>query len=291
MACDCSELGQDGFPGHQDLPTTHNDTFSLRSIAGPNIPSSGSSVASSSPGFPPSSTTSISNAYVPSPEDLSPSLMTSQQPPDISCMWGNCNASFYSLSDLVGHVNLQHLRLPISVPTRRAPEIQQQHQDTVTDPISCLWGDCNVYPSPNSMPGSSSGAISFDTALSTLASHLFQDHLGLLNDASSTHVPVNTISAASTRVPDPSLTPSPESPGLVTHACSGTHVCHWQSCTQTFSSCDELTAHLASAHVGSGKAHYDCFWNDCKRHGEQGFSSKQKICRHLQVQLLVLYSH
>ncbi|KAJ6474610.1 hypothetical protein C8R47DRAFT_1143753 [Mycena vitilis] len=60
------------------------------------------------------------------------------------------------------------------------------------------------------------------------------------------------------------------------------HVCRWSSCGQSFASLDELTQHLTEAHVGSGKTSYDCFWQDCNRHSDNGFTSKQKLCRHLQ---------
>jgi hypothetical protein len=59
--------------------------------------------------------------------------------------------------------------------------------------------------------------------------------------------------------------------------------CKWDNCHSTFLSRADLTSHLSSAHVGSGKSHYDCLWEACKRNGDQhGFSSRQKICRHLQ---------
>jgi hypothetical protein len=69
------------------------------------------------------------------------------------------------------------------------------------------------------------------------------------------------------------------------HTCSGTHPCRWKDCGLTFHSCDDLTAHISGDHIGGGKAHYNCFWDDCSRNGTQGFQSKQKISRHIQVQL------
>lgn len=59
--------------------------------------------------------------------------------------------------------------------------------------------------------------------------------------------------------------------------------CSWRGCGRSFESVDDLTNHLTAKHVGSGKNHYECFWGDCERNGEKGFSSKQKVCRHLQV--------
>ena len=42
------------------------------------------------------------------------------------------------------------------------------------------------------------------------------------------------------------------------------------------------------ARVGGGRAHYDCFWEGCSRNGDNGFASKQKISRHMQVRGIVL---
>ncbi|KAL0570999.1 zinc-finger protein, partial [Marasmius crinis-equi] len=102
----------------------------------------------------------------------------------------------------------------------------------------------------------------------------------------------------------PSLPTSPDTPHTtvpsshVEEECTGKHICLWESCGQTFATCSELTEHLTNAHVGSGKQRYECFWEGCTRNyknagkeGEKGekeggFTSKQKICRHLQVSLL-----
>ncbi|EGN96608.1 hypothetical protein SERLA73DRAFT_184700 [Serpula lacrymans var. lacrymans S7.3] len=200
-------------------------------------------------------------------------------------MWANCGAVFSSLSDLVGHVNLQHLRIP------PAPQ-----PSTLMDPsfgidsLSCQWGDCTAYPSPSSIPGSSTGNL-HDSATCILATHLLNDHLGIHNhEPFSGNVPV-TAQTQAPAFPDPveslasppaSLNSASHSPSPSPHECSGTHICHWKSCSESFSSCDELTAHITAVHIGSGKPHYDCFWEGCTRHGENGFTSKQKISRHLQ---------
>ncbi|KAJ7623342.1 hypothetical protein FB45DRAFT_797400, partial [Roridomyces roridus] len=151
-----------------------------------------------------------------------------------SCMWSDCGASFAQLSDLVEHVNLMHL----------AP----------APPVACQWKDCTIFPTPETVPGPSSGDM--DALLGVLSSHLLHDHLGL-------HPPP----------------PLPSEPELAPAEC---HTCHWSSCGQTFASVDDLTLHLNNTHVGTGKASYECFWGDCPRHGNTGFSSKQKLCRHLQ---------
>ena len=196
----------------------------------------------------------------------------------LTCMWGDCGVTFSSLNELVGHVNLQHLRLP-SHPVVPAPSIPPPLSSvhlsrTDATALSCLWADCQVYPTPSSVPGPSMGNPA-DNALGVLASHLLQDHLGLSTPTLTAHRDASTVSPPVSGPP----TPAPE------HDCSApqAHVCRWTGCGESFASCDALTAHINMAHVGAGKAHYDCYWEGCSRHGDNGFASKQKICRHLQV--------
>ena len=262
-------------------------------------------------------------------------------------MWADCGASFTTMSDLVGHVNLQHLRLPPVDSTPQPAQAQQnyapsfshgqqisdQNGNAPMDPssLACLWADCRVYPTPASIPGPSIGDQT-NNIIGILASHLMQDHLGLTASNPTSGRPPSPTSSSTTlssapsttrtrtqgsrsptssqpqskprtRTPSPSLslslpqslpTPSPPTPAPE-HDCTSpsAHVCRWRGCGETFSSCDDLTAHITSAHVGGGKAHYECFWEGCKRNSEGtedgegvglgGFSSKQKICRHLQV--------
>jgi len=207
-------------------------------------------------------------------------------PGALTCMWGGCYASFPSLSELVGHVNLQHLRpFSPSGPAMTAPPQGKFQLPENTAGPSCHWADCNVYPSPNSIPGPSSGN-QVDSALDLLAAHLLHDHLGLSTRESALSGSTAPIAFQSDKIgfdeitssnfPDPSHFSPP-------HECSGPHICHWQSCKQAYSSCEDLTEHMVAFHVGAGKSRYECFWKDCNRNGENGFSSKQKICRHLQV--------
>ncbi|TFK51771.1 hypothetical protein OE88DRAFT_1734802 [Heliocybe sulcata] len=190
-------------------------------------------------------------------QDHSPSALN---PGTVTCMWGDCQATFSSLQELVGHVNLFHLR----------PEGSTPNVSPGTDtPLSCHWGDCHVYPDPTTVPGPSSGNQA-DASLGILANHLLQDHLGLF-----------------TLSPPPSSMPTPPKAGTPLppegHDCAGSvHICKWKGCGQSFKDCDELTTHISGVHVGSGRSHYDCYWEGCNRHGENGFTSKQKICRHLQ---------
>lgn len=253
-----------------------------------------------------------SSVAAPSPHALlpivdHPQFLPSPQASIFNCMWGNCQAQFTSLAELVGHVNLQHLRLPSpsvqlqaqpSTQYQLQPESSSQHNNDPLDALSCLWGDCHVYPSAESIPGPSSGNH-LDSALGVLASHLLQDHLGIsgrselplpippqdpnpYNESAITTIPIPAALPAANSIP--SLTPSSTStPPLPVHKCTGMHICHWKACSETFTSCSDLTSHITATHVGSGKAHYECFWDGCNRSGDRGFTSKQKICRHLQV--------
>ena len=218
------------------------------------------------------------------------------------------------MAELVGHVNLQHLRLPGSgpVPSQNNNPVPSalQSADKTNNPLqntdfSCLWADCQQYPDASAIPGSST-SNPMDSALGILANHLLHDHLGL----SSPLLPQPQQQADITKSISPSTTWSPEPTPLVSppessksstlspsgpptpapeHDCSSpSHVCRWIGCGQSFMTCDELTAHITANHVGGGKNHYDCYWEGCTRHGDSGFASKQKICRHLQVRIIRL---
>ena len=215
------------------------------------------------------------------PNHFSPSTSSSpyvaNQALESACMWGNCHARFASLSDLVGHVNLEHLRLsPAPVP--RSPSAVPSD----TSYLSCLWRDCTVFSTPESIPTSSSSDPA-EGLLEVLASHLLQDHLGHHFPVTGSEDDPMTFLTTQTNMDQqhsnsalgPNRTPS--------HQCSGNHKCNWISCEQSFTTCDDLTSHITAVHVGCGKAHYECFWEGCNRNGGNGFSSKQKISRHLQA--------
>lgn len=245
------------------VPSTH--------VHSPNLPET--RVPTSHPLFPIPSTRHDSSSISPRPTPLVDQTLT------LSCMWGDCQARFSSLSDLVGHVNLEHLRLPsntTSSPPNRIPDVDPSH-------LSCLWRDCNIYPSSESIPTSSSGDTA-DGMRSILANHLLHDHLGSYHFHGSLDSPRQELESVQTQpalVLDTSeCSPTPPPPW---DSLSGTHQCCWQSCGQKFCTFEDLTSHITNIHVGGGKAQYECLWQGCNRNGENGFSSKQKICRHLQV--------
>ena len=67
---------------------------------------------------------------------------------------------------------------------------------------------------------------------------------------------------------------------------SDVHVCHWvnpetkSECGEHFDLTEDLTNHIITSHIKSGKSSYTCHWKDCCR-GEKPFSQRQKIIRHL----------
>ncbi|KAJ7504536.1 hypothetical protein B0H11DRAFT_521801 [Mycena galericulata] len=196
----------------------------------------------------------------------SPRAVSEVITPQLACMWADCGASFDQLSALAEHVNSIHLRHPPAP----APPASSDASDPFS--MSCRWKDCTEYPTPDSVPGPSSGDI--ESMLGVLSSHLFHDHLGL--NSLPTYLPPQ-----SSELPLPGPHPAVDDPAVLPSEDEG-HVCRWAWCGQSFGSIDELTIHLTNVHVGTGKTSYDCFWQDCPRHDENGFTSKQKLCRHLQ---------
>lgn len=215
---------------------------------------------------------------------LRPNSFPPSPPPQelVNCLWDSCQDTFSSISELAGHVNTH-------IPTYNDNSPYQTfNQPMAQSQLPCLWGECDssYYLSPND--------------IELFASHVLNDHLGVSlpsrPHASSSRLPspLPLPSPMSQSVPYPendsitlpkSKSPSPTSTATSTnqHSCNDIHECRWKNCGEMFSSCDELTTHITSIHIGGGKAHYECFWDQCTRNGTHGFQSKQKICRHVQV--------
>jgi hypothetical protein len=215
--------------------------------------------------------------------------------PSFSCMWGSCDASFTSLTDLIGHVNLNHLvssassTFPNNLLSAHDPQLEQSKL-----PMTCKWGDCTTQAIP-----------AFTDA--DLAYHLLREHLGVTSSPSGLDQPSpisqstsHSLSFDTTIGQDTppqfnnaqgqkthlrATSPGPMSPVREgdSHSCSGVHECKWKECGLFFPTCPELTAHITAIHIGSGQTQYECFWEHCSRNGTNGFQSKQKICRHVQV--------
>lgn len=218
-----------------------------------------------------------------------------------TCMWGNCSAQFPSSDELIQHVNSQHLMLSLQ---EDVPACNQSHEE-VHKKFSCLWRDCQEF-FPDLVDASSRNRL--HPPYDKFTVHILSEHLGYPGPhapplpkypddypeeyldmyapsfpSSSEAAPSD--SSRSESVPSRSVTPQISGPEQESsHRCDKEiHVCQWTDCGQAFGTCNDLTAHLSQMHVGSGKPHYDCYWGQCGRNGQNGFTSKQKICRHLQV--------
>jgi len=267
------------------------------------------------PCCPPQIPTANLQGFYTSPSAADRNAMTTEQSPTMSdfysmppsapshpapllCMWGECSDTFSTMEELICHVNISHLRLPFHAPPDpdSPPQLQQ-----------CLWKDCHDFRNPLNLPP----GVHSDLASTILTSHIVQEHLGqyitspcewrrrLEAQRRSTSQGIEFqmqqqqqqiamaqdtmhINAVDALRLSPAESISGDS-SLSSHDCeTGAHKCHWKECGRNFDSCDALTDHLNQDHVGGGKSHYDCFWAGCRRNGSNGFTSKQKICRHLQ---------
>jgi hypothetical protein len=233
-------------------------------------------------------------------------------------LWNGCGSSFTSLEELITHVNISHLRTYSSGIPEPFADLSS-YMRLSQDALSCQWDNCHEFSST-----SVSSNLRLD-ALNSLAGHLFHDHLGLQDGPedhvviSANHaalvdvglpVPVPDLSQdvemrAEERGSDnkrqgmplarnvkqndinkPKNERRPTAGEAKRSKTAGvTEKCHWRGCEHSFESVDDLMNHLTVVHVGSGKNHYECFWDGCERNGQNGFGSKQKVCRHLQVRI------
>ncbi|THH16640.1 hypothetical protein EW146_g4043 [Bondarzewia mesenterica] len=294
--CSCGDIFATDEPNiyNSTVDSHHHQAYPSPALSTP----SSSSYASSYPSVLPSSPSTFHQIS----QFQSPTQHPAVQSNVMTCMWNDCHASFSQLSELVDHVNSQHLRIPTdaqSIGTSSSSTVESNQSSGAG--LSCRWNDCHDYPSAQAIPGSSSGT-SLDEALGVLVNHLLHDHLGLQQPLPPARMSPSSLlqnyfqeqSAAQNHLPTspktshPSLPVAPVSALHSPHAdecevcASATHACHWVNCKAVFDTVDELTAHINASHVGSGRAHYDCYWEGCPRNGEKGFSSKQKICRHVQ---------
>ncbi|KAF8956924.1 hypothetical protein BDZ97DRAFT_141232 [Flammula alnicola] len=235
-----------------------------------------------------------------SPQTPQPSPKPS---PPVNCLWSACDAAFPSLSELVGHVNLNHLYNSPSLSMENINDAFDRNANHNGSPISCLWNNCgsSYYSSSNSFE--------------LLANHFMNEHLASdelphyqQHNVGHHHQHTQESSSSSKQNLSPSMTPCLPAPTIPqntfvpdmnqqmrndeplsqitapsNHSCTtGAHECRWKDCALSFHTCDDLTAHINDVHIGGGKARYECFWDQCTRNGSQGFQSKQKICRHVQ---------
>jgi hypothetical protein len=271
----------------------------------------------------PSETNSLPSGFnspLPLPAYTPPLYLAQPSAPVISpghtCLWNGCASSFSSREELISHVNTNHLRTsPSQLPEPLAAPSSYLPLSSDAPELSCQWDNCHEYAS---IPVHSS-SIEFD-ALNSLTGHVLHDHLGLPGWQGN-HAPlpdvVLPLPALSTgqdvEMRDEEQHSDIKRPGIPLagntnqdtvndgdneHQGSATtdnkilspvmkaaEKCQWGACELSFTSVDDLMNHLTAEHVGSGKNRYECFWVGCDRNGENGFNSKQKVCRHLQVRI------
>ncbi|GJJ11288.1 hypothetical protein Clacol_005520 [Clathrus columnatus] len=185
------------------------------------------------------------------------------------CLWDNCGRLLASSYDLTSHVTSDHL----------SQYAVQQHE------MACLWNDCNIYPTP--LPAADRfGTVPTDTYMNQLLRHIQQDHLGVIVNPTEIVETAGTPFDGDTHSID--IDPVEQAPSSLESTPKigqSDLFCRWHACplaNVAFVSSEELTQHITDAHVGMGNSRYHCYWGDCNRHGESGFSSKQKILRHIQ---------
>ena len=271
----------------------------------------------------PSETNSLPSTFnspLPLPA-YTPSLYLTQPPAPVvhTCLWNGCGSSFSSLEELITHVNLSHLRTYSSQIQKPVADLSSYMRLSPDAPaLSCQWDNCHEY---SSTPANSS-SLRLD-ALNSLAGHLFHDHLGLQDGPGDHNVttanyatlvdvglptPVPDLARDAERLaeeqhsdnkhqvmplarndeihkPENERRPTTAEIKTSTPAVCITEKCRWRGCELSFANVDDLMNHLTAVHVGSGKNHYECLWDGCERNGQNGFGSKQKVCRHLQVRI------
>ena len=270
----------------------------------------------------PSETNSLSSTFnspLPLPAYASALYLTQPPAPVVpsghTCLWNGCGSSFSSLEELITHVNISHLRAyssQIVEPVADLSSYMRLNPDALG--LSCQWDNCHEYSS--TPPNSSSLRVD---ALNSLAGHLLHDHLGLQDGPGDhTAITANHFTPVDVGlpvpVPDPAQDvempvraeeqhsdnkhqgmssvkqdevnkPKNELRPTTAEVKTSTEKCRWRGCERLFENVDDLMNHLTVVHVGSGKNHYECLWNGCERNGQNGFGSKQKVCRHLQVRI------
>ncbi|KAI0289558.1 hypothetical protein BC826DRAFT_1030989, partial [Russula brevipes] len=270
----------------------------------------------------PSETNSLSSAFdmsLPPPECTPPLCMV--QPPAAVVSHGH-TCFFSSLMELISHVNVSHLRTyssQLSEPVATPPSYLRLSPDSLGLP--CQWGNCHEYSStpPDSSSSLALDAALNSLTGHLLHDHLgLQSGPGDHSVVATNHAAVADVGLPAPALnsgqdvemqdQEPSLDNKQQSIPLAGSekqddinrwntghdhlptaedktpiSISGAEKCRWRGCELSFASVDDLMNHLTAEHVGSGKNHYECFWSGCERSGENGFASKQKVCRHLQM--------
>ncbi|KAH9962637.1 hypothetical protein BC827DRAFT_1197155 [Russula dissimulans] len=242
-------------------------------------------------------------------------------PPGHICLWNGCGSSFSSREELVSHVNTNHLPTsPSQLPEPLLAPSSYLALGSDVSGLSCQWDNCHEYAS---IPVNSSGiefdALNSLTG-HVLHDHLgFEgwqgNHSGMTTDHAPLPDEVLPLPALhpgqDVEMPDEGQRSDDKRPDaplarnatqnivsrvdnehwgsmtadnkMLNPVMGAAKKCQWRACELSFTSVDDLMNHLTAEHVGSGKNRYECFWIGCDRNGENGFNSKQKVCRHLQM--------
>lgn len=235
----------------------------------------------------------------------SASLVSEQDERCQFCQWAGCQERFWTVEELVAHVNHAHLATRKLMPDATAePASGLPYQltahgsdlsDVMTPSISCLWKDCQQVP-PSVHLDQATAAKQADTWIAesqllndrlslAMLQHLMHDHLNKTDVAFENGVRTSDMSAryegSTTDVAVKRRRCDSCSEG---EAGEDTLRCRWEGCSQTFANHSQLTDHISRVHVGSGKNEYECRWAGCERHAEgKKFSQKQKVLRHIQT--------
>lgn len=174
--------------------------------------------------------------------DLAPKKLTKSDP--LICKWDECNTQIDS-EDLDSHIFKNHLQfLPLS-PGIYGDGVDDKRVNEIKQSnlqLRCGWDHCDFT------------TIDIDKFLE--------------------HVPEHT-EVLKRKV----TTEDSEEEKDV-------HVCHWVDpetgveCGERFELTEDVTNHIITNHIKSGKSSYICHWKGCCR-GQKPFSQRQKIIRHL----------
>ncbi|KAF8758003.1 C2H2-type zinc finger [Rhizoctonia solani] len=238
--------------------------------------------------LPPPSASGPSFSTAPTPElspaDYFPHPVPSSSAASFACLWSDCGRCFPSLGELVGHVNLAHLRLPATAPT---------HDHAHGAPA------CHTAPLPsNSSQANPQDVLTYNAGLCALASHLFHDHLHLPSEATADIFNLNPpLSPSSASVPTPvtqtlSSPPSRDSPApsALTHTPLHSHkerkrpaprrqpdtYMSLAGCSESFptSAASPITSHRCT--LGAGKPHTTVSGPTAPATAKNGFQQQAK---------------
>lgn len=189
--------------------------------------------------------------------------------------------------------------------------ISESEFDTITtsnnnDPLICKWDDCNkeidsenfndhlfkdhlqfLPLSPGVYDGDYDEKANSAIKHSNMLLHCGWDHCDFTTsdiDKFLEHVPEHT--DALKRKDAPLTAAASGSDESENDEDKEVHVCQWvdpetgETCGKYFEKTEDLTNHIITDHIKSGKSSYTCHWKGCTR-CQKPFSQRQKIIRHL----------